>query len=111
VLGALGAVGLVLWAGRASGQPFLMVIMSVWVVSPFVLLALGDVVATSRWPLISAAFHRVGPVLAVGSLVVYAAAAFAPRGTRTTPVFVLVPPISWLVIGVTALLSRERAGR
>src|SRR5262245_18378258 len=47
-LGAVGSVGLMLWAGRRNDSRILLVLFGLWVLSPFVLLALVKVVSR-RW--------------------------------------------------------------
>ena len=48
--GAAGSVGFMLYAGQRVGAPrFLLGLFAMWVVSPFVVLAVGHVVS-KRWP-------------------------------------------------------------
>jgi hypothetical protein len=95
--------------------PLLVVLIGLWVVSPFVLLALGDGLA-KRWPQLSrSTIYVLALVLTLGSLAVYQAVAFGPPRPKPAFFFVLIPPISWLVIATglatAALVSRKRSAR
>src|SRR5436309_4919648 len=111
--GAAGSVGLMLYAGHRVGAPRLLLgLFAMWVVSPFVMLAVGYVMS-KRWSVLTrATLYGVTPVVAVASLAIYGAAAFgAPR--PKTAVFVIVAPASWLLtailIATAAFLSRSRS--
>ena len=95
--------------------PLLVVLIGLWVISPFLFLALGDVLS-ARWPLLSRpTIHVLALVLTAVSLAVYQAVAFGPPRPKPAFFFVLIPPISWLVIatcvGMAALVSRKRRTR
>ena len=110
VAGAVGSLGLMLRAGRQTPR-FLLVIFVFWVLSPFVLLVLADRFST-RWSGVTrATLYSVMLLVAVGSVAVYGADAVWPRRSQAAFVYVIVPPISWLVtavvIAAAALMSRE----
>lgn len=112
--GTVGAIALML---RASpNMPALLVVLiGLWVISPFALLALCDVLA-QRWPLLHRpTIHVLALVLVVVALAVYQSVAFGPPRPKPGAFFVLIPPISWLVIatglGAAALVSRKRRVR
>jgi hypothetical protein len=114
---AVGTVGSVALMLRTSpNMPSLnVVLIGLWVMSPFVLLALCDRLA-KRWPQLSrATIHVLALVLTLGSLVIYQAVAFGPPRPKPAFFFVLIPPISWLVIATglvtAALVSRKRRVR
>ena len=102
-----------------AGHPplFLRVLFAIWVLSPFALLALVEMVS-KRWSVLTrAALYVVMLVITLGSLVIYSVVAFGPPRAQPAFVFVLVPPASWLltaiVLPIAALisgsLSRRRA--
>src|SRR3984885_9378553 len=110
--GAVCSVGLMLHAGRHNPSRILMVLFTLWVLSPFVALGFAHLVS-ERWsPLTRAALYALMLVVALGSLVPYADVALGPRRAKTATVFVVVPPVSWLLIpffpGSAALISRRR---
>ena len=105
VAGAAGSLGLMLRVGQRS-PGILLALFAVWVVSPFVGVALAG-----RWRVGKrATLYRVGLVLAVGSLAVYGYTAFGPPRAKPAAVFLMVPLVSWVVIGVVAAVGwRGRA--
>ncbi len=114
VAGTVGSIGL-MWRTSPNMPPILVLLIGLWVISPFVLLAFGDVLA-KRWPLMSrATIYVLALILTIASLAIYRSVAFGPPRPKPAFFFVLIPPISWLVIatgvGVTALVSRKRSTR
>ena len=112
VVGAVGSVALTLYAGRNNNLPFLMILMSGWVVAPFVGFALARRFA-GRWPESTrAALDTMIVLIAVASLVLFARGALRPPASKPAAVFVAVPIAAWLLmlIGVplAALVSRRR---
>ena len=111
--GAAGSVGLMLYAGHRVGAPHLLLgLFAMWVVSPFVLLAMAYVVS-KRWSILTrATLYCVTLVVAVASLAIYGAAALVAARPKTA-VFVIVAPASWLLtailVATAAFLSRSRS--
>jgi hypothetical protein len=109
--GAVGSVGLMHHAGRNNPSRLLLVLFALWVLSPFLALALANMVS-KRWSVLTrATLYTVMLVLAVSSLVIYGVVALGPPRQKTAFVFVVVPPASWLLIGIVlpiaALVSRR----
>ena len=113
--GAAGSAGFTLYAGRRVGAPrFLMGLFAMWVVSPFVVLAVGYVVS-KRWSVLTrATLYGVTAVVTVASLAIYGAVAFGSLRPKTA-VFVIVAPASWLLISAgvatAAFISRRSSFR
>ena len=110
--GALGSFGLMLHRGRNAPR-LLIVLFSFWVLSPFVLLALAQR-ASKRWSIPTREIlYAAALVVAIGSLAIYAADAWRPPKAQPAFWYVLIPPMSWLVIaaafGVAGLMSRRRS--
>ena len=102
VIGAAGSVCVMLYSSRNSDQQFLKVLFTVWVLSPFLLLELGDIVS-ERWHLIARpSLYWTMVIVAVGSLAIYILAVLRSPEAIPTPVFVATPPISGLVIAAVA---------
>jgi uncharacterized membrane protein len=113
-VGAVGSAVLLLRAGP-NAPMFLKVGFSLWVVSPFALLAVADRLVT-RWSQATrTTLDVVTIVMALLSLVLYGVPALKPRGTPNTFMFVAVPPVSWLllaiVFGVMAAVARRGPSR
>jgi len=96
VVGAAGSLGL--WIHAAKHPPPLLIVLFVgWVLSPFVVLGIGHVVA-KRWaPSTRAALYWVTLLVAVASFAIYADDAVSHRTAHPAAVYVMVPPASWLV--------------
>jgi hypothetical protein len=99
VIGAVGSIGL--WIRAAQHPPPLIIVLFVvWVLSPFVVLGIGHVVA-KRWaPSTQTALYWVTLLVTVASIAIYAHDAVAHRTTHPAFVYVAVPPASWLASAV-----------
>ncbi len=111
--GALGSLGFMLRAGRRTPR-FLLVLFVIWVLSPFVALAWASMVS-KRWSILAqTTLYCVTLVLTLGSLAIYGGLVVPPAGSPAAFVFVLVPPVSWVlltVVPIAALISRRLAQR
>jgi len=98
LIGALGSVGITLYAGRQNPSSLLIVAFALWVLSPFVLIILVDG-ASTRWRFLSRPALN-GATLAVTavSLGAYAARVLRPPKAQAAFVFVVVPPVCWCLI-------------
>lgn len=114
VVGAVGAVGLMLRAGQST-PPLLLVLFVIWVLLPFAALAWANLVA-KRWSVLTqAALYGVTLVVALGSLAIYGNVILPPTGSPRAFVFVATPLGSWLLMAVVvplaALISRRQSRR
>jgi hypothetical protein len=104
-IGAAGAVALFFRAADHP-PPILVAGFIVWLISPFVLLALAEA-RSSRWTVqTQAALHGVTLVIAAASLAIYSSViritpATAPRAAP----FVVTAPVSWLFIAIAVSLA------
>ena len=109
--GAAGSLGLMLHAGRRNDSRILLVLFTIWVLSPFVALVLAYVVS-KRWSVLTrATLHSVMLVLTLGSLAIYGDVALGPPRAKTAFVFVVVPPASWLLIAIVVPIAALISGR
>ena len=109
--GAVGSVGLLLRAGQRNNSRLLLVLFTIWVVSPFGALASADVYS-KRWSVITrGALYSLMLVLSLGSVAIYATGAFKPARSAAVFLFVALPPVSWLLIAIVvpiaAFISRR----
>ena len=114
VVGAAGSLGLFLRAGQRTPR-LLLVLMAIWVFSPFVVLVWANVVS-KRWSVLTrATLYSVMLVVALGSLAIYGNDALRPRKAQAAFVYVAVPPASWLlmaiVVPIAAIISGRRSRR
>lgn len=111
VVGAVGSVALMLYAGRQNQHILVTVLFVFWVLGPFVALAWADRMAV-RWSVVTrTALHWMTLVITVASLAIYVYRVLRPPRTTGAFVFVAVPVASCLlaaiVVAVAALLSRR----
>ncbi|HXP61766.1 MAG TPA: hypothetical protein VN829_14825, partial [Dongiaceae bacterium] len=106
----MGSLGLTLWAGRHNPSRLLLVLFALWVLSPFMALAVVNVVSKS-WSVVSrATLHSVTLVLTLVSFAVYGGVHLR-SATPNAFVFVVVPPISCLLIAIVVALATLASGK
>jgi hypothetical protein len=110
VIGAVGAIGL--WISAAKHPPPLLIVLFViWVLSPFVILGIGHVMA-KRWALSTqSALYWVTLLVTIVSIGIYADDAVSHRTAHHAAVYVVVPPASWIVSAVATGLGAWIAKR
>jgi hypothetical protein len=106
---ALGSVALLLTAGARNPSLLLKVLFSLWVLSPFAMLGLVEAVSV-QWPVrLRSVLHGLMLAVALSSVATYTHTVVWPPKSQGAFYFVIVPPVSWLVIViVVALASRAR---
>lgn len=112
LLGAAGAMILMLRAGGRSRPVLLVPLFAAWDISPFVLLWIADRFAATWTRASRTALYSLMVIVAVGSVAYYIADAIWPRPAQPAFPYVIAPPVSWLlivaVLGMTAMFSRKR---
>jgi len=109
--GAVGSVGLLLRACQRNNSRLLLVLFTIWVLSPFVALASADVVS-KRWSVVTrGALYSLMLVLPLGSVAIYATGAFKPARSGAVFLFVALPPVSWLLIAIVVPMAAFISGR
>ena len=88
VLGAAACWALMLYAGRHNRSLILVVLFTVWVLSPFLALWLLD------------ARLAVAGAISIVSVAIYARIAFAPPHTTPAFAFLAVPLATWILLGI-----------
>ncbi len=113
--GAAGSAGFMLRAGHRNPSHVLLILFSIWVLSPFVALVFAVIVSKDWSVLTRATLYGVILVLTVSSLAIYGDVALGPPRRKTAFAFVVVPPASWLLIAIATslatLISRRRSLR
>src|SRR5258708_34538516 len=95
VVGAAASLGLTLRAGNRGQSSILMLLFVLWVLSPFVGLALADK-ASPRWTISTrATLYVVTLISTAGSLALYGGVGSMPPGTKTAAAFLLAPRAAW----------------
>jgi hypothetical protein len=109
--GALGSVGLMGFVGRHQRSALLLVLFTVWVLSPYAALAVGVALST-RWSVpIRRTLYTLTIVVALGSLAIYGTVAFGPPRPQPAFYFIVVPPSCWLLIAIVIPMAAVIAGR
>jgi hypothetical protein len=113
--GAVGSVGLLLRATNRNPSQLLVVLLAIWVVSPFVALLWTSIVSNGWSVLTRVTLHGVMLVVPLSSLAIYVADAIWSRTSPGPFIFIPVPPLSWLfsalVVLAAALISDRRSRR
>jgi tryptophan-rich sensory protein len=111
VVGAAGSIGLMLYVGRRNPSSMLLVLFAIWVLSPFVGLALAAS-GSARWFVAARErVHVVMLIVAMGSLAIYGQVAFGPPRPRPAAAFLLVPFGSWGLIVANLGMAALRSGK
>lgn len=110
VVGAAGSFGLFLRAGQRT-PPFLLVLMAIWVLSPFIVLVWANVVSKHWSSPTQATLYGVMLAVTLGSLAIYGDDAMGHRRPQAAFVYVLVPPASWLLIAIAVPIAAFISGR
>ena len=115
VAGAAGSLGLMLRAGEHTPR-FLLVLFTIWVLSPFAALLWANLVS-KRWSVLTrATLYCVTFVITLGSLAIYGEwVDVKPAGAANAFLFVAVPPVTLvfitIVVSVAAFLARRFSRR
>ena len=88
VVGAVGSVGLTLYAGRHNDSRLLVALFTIWVLSPFI----AVLIASRRgWAFARGPLYAVSLILTAGSLAMYWHPAWRPPRSGPAFVFLVVP--------------------
>lgn len=102
--GALGSLGLTLRAGRHNHSLILMMMFGVWVVSPFMGMAVAYILS-NRWPVLTRnVLYLLSLALTFISLLIYGGF-WSPPGIKPAFDFLVLPLISWLTLAVVIPLT------
>lgn len=108
VVCAGGSVALLLRAGRHNPSIVLMVLMAIWVLSPYLALALAAVVEKRWGAMKKGSLDRLILLISLGSLALYVDDALRAHREKAAFIFVMAPPSAWLVIVIAVAISIAR---
>jgi hypothetical protein len=109
ITGGLLSVLLMVHAGRYSMPPLLIVLIGMWVLLPYDALMVGNILSPRWSERTRVTLYRLTFVIALVSVAIYASAAFGPPRPKPAFFFVIVPPLSLLLIGVALFVARSRS--
>jgi hypothetical protein len=108
--GSAGSLGFAVQTGRYNESLVLLLLFAGWVVTPFIALLLVNAVA-GRWSSLKRLIlYSVMMLITVASLILYSGL-WTPTGAKPAFVFVMVPLLSWFVMGIAFLASTFRPSR
>ena len=115
LIGAAVSVVLLLQSGRRNASILLVVVgLTIWVLSPFVILRWANLVS-KRWSSgTQTTLACLALLVTLGSLAIYGnLITLRPSGTANAFRFVIVAPVSWLLIALVVVLAARvlRRGR
>jgi galactitol-specific phosphotransferase system IIC component len=111
LIGAVGSVGLMLRAGHRNESGLLLAVFTIWVLSPFMALALADVVS-KRWSAPArTTVYGVMLTVTLGSLAVYGVDALVSLNRHAAFVFIVVPAASLLLIAIVLPIASRISRR
>jgi hypothetical protein len=113
-IGAASSLALMFRAGRHQKSLILFLLFAIWVVSPFVGLVWANLISKRWLPLARVMLYGVTVALALACSAIYAHVALERTTLKVGFVFLVVPFVSWLLIGVLvsiAFLSSRKASR
>jgi hypothetical protein len=110
-IGAAGALGLMLYTGRRNPSTLLMAMFAIWVLAPFVALALADA-ASKQWSdLTRTTLYALMFVITFETLAAYAYIAFGPSRPQPAFTFLVLPPASVLLSAIVLRTAAAIASR
>src|SRR5580765_6949943 len=98
IAGAVGSLALMLYAGRSNTHILITIGFIFWVLAPFALLALAERRSSSWPPATRATLSILIWLVVIGSLAIYAYRAVVPPRSTGAFLFVIVPPVSVVVV-------------
>jgi hypothetical protein len=111
-IGAVGSIVLFVHATQRT-PPFLVVLFVIWLLSPFAAFAALHVMSKQWSAATRTTLYGLMLVITLVSLTLYGNDGLRPRAAAPAFLFVLVPPLSWLLIGIAipaaALISRRHS--
>ena len=107
VAGAVGSVGLTLYAGRHNDSRLLVALFAIWVLSPFIAVV---IVSRRWWAFARGPLYGVSLILTPSCVAMYLHPAWRPPGSGPAFVFLVVPLASWLVLMIVVLIAALVSG-
>jgi hypothetical protein len=115
VIGAIASVAMLVYVGNRTesnrAQPVVMVLIAVWVLSPYVLLVAGNALSKSWSALSHTILYWTMVAVAMTSLFAYIPAGMGPVKPKPAAPFVATPPLQWILIAVALLVAARLSRR
>ena len=108
--GAGASIGFTIYAGRNNPSFVLILLFTGWVVSPFIGLLLINTVSRRSEVFNRLILYSLMMLLTIGSIVIYSGL-WSPPGAKTAFVFLVIPLLSWSLMGTILLAVRLSPSR
>ena len=109
VAGGLLSVLLMIHAGRYNMPALLIVLIGMWVLMPYDALMMGNVLSPRWSEATRVTLYRMTFLVTLVSLAIYARVAFGPPRPKPAFFFVIIPPLSLALIGISLLIAKRRS--
>jgi membrane-bound metal-dependent hydrolase YbcI (DUF457 family) len=103
--GAVGSLALMLYAGRSNTHVLITLLFIIWILGPFAFLAIADRRSASWTPERKAVLQSLTIVVTLASLAIYAYRAAVPPRSTGAFLFVIVPPVTVVLVLVALAIS------
>jgi ABC-type enterochelin transport system permease subunit len=104
IIGSVGSFGLMLYTGRHNSSVILLSLFAIWVLSPFIGLIVLNWISARWGDMLRTTLSILIICITVVSLLGYSGL-LKPPGVKPAFVFLIVPLVSWLLIGIFIALS------
>ena len=109
VAGGLLSVLLMIHAGRYNMPALLIVLIGMWVLMPYDALMMGNVLSPRWSETTRVTLYRMTFLVTLVSLAIYARVAFGPPRPKPAFFFVIIPPLSLALIGISLLIAKRKS--
>ena len=109
VVGGLLSVLLMIHAGRYNMPALLIVLIGMWVLLPYDALMMGNVLSPGWSEATRVTLYRMTFLVTLVSLAIYASVAFGPPRPKPAFFFVIIPPLSLALIGISLLIAKRKS--
>jgi hypothetical protein len=106
-IGAIGSLGFMLYVGHRNSSRILLALFALWVLSPFVGLAVAYVFSKRWTDFARSVLYRATLILALGSMAIYGDVAFGMPRANPAFMFLAVPLASWLIVASIAAVGAK----
>jgi hypothetical protein len=108
--GAGSSIGFTIYTGRHNPSVILILLFTGWVVSPFIALLLINTVSRRSELFNRLILYSLMMFLTLGSITIYSGL-WSPPGAKTAFVFLVVPLLSWSLMGAILLAAKLSPSR
>ena len=109
VVGGLLSVLLMIHTGRYNMPALLIVLIGMWVLLPYDALMVGNILSPRWSETTRVTLYRMTFLVTLVSVAIYASVAFGPPRPKPAFFFVIIPPLSLALIGISLLIAKRKS--